>query len=48
MEYLLLFIPPDLFEKGISRQIHEAPVFVAVITVLIGIGTIVAVIPASR
>ncbi len=33
------------FEKGISRRIHEAPVFVAVITVLIGIGTVVAVIP---
>jgi NRAMP (natural resistance-associated macrophage protein)-like metal ion transporter len=33
------------FEKGISRRIHEAPVFVAVITVLIGIGTIVAIIP---
>jgi Mn2+/Fe2+ NRAMP family transporter len=33
------------FEKGISRRIHEAPVFVAVITVLIGIGTVVAIIP---
>jgi Mn2+/Fe2+ NRAMP family transporter len=33
------------FEKGISRRIHEAPVFVGVISVLIGIGTIVAVIP---
>ncbi len=33
------------FEKGISRRIHEAPVFVAVITTLIAIGTIVAVIP---
>src|SRR6476646_4902643 len=33
------------FEKGITRRIHEAPVFVAVITVLIGIGTAVAVIP---
>ena len=33
------------FEKGISRRIHEAPVFVAVITVLIAIGTIVAIIP---
>ncbi len=33
------------FEKGMSHRIHEAPVFVAVITVLIGIGTVVAVIP---
>jgi NRAMP (natural resistance-associated macrophage protein)-like metal ion transporter len=33
------------FEKGMSHRIHEAPVFVAVISVLIGIGTIVAVIP---
>ncbi len=33
------------FEKGINRRIHEAPVFVAVITVLIAIGTVVAVIP---
>jgi Mn2+/Fe2+ NRAMP family transporter len=33
------------FEKGMSHRIHEAPVFVAVITVLIAIGTIVAVIP---
>jgi Mn2+/Fe2+ NRAMP family transporter len=33
------------FEKGISRRIHEAPVFVAVITALIAIGTIVAIIP---
>ncbi|HKV68603.1 MAG TPA: divalent metal cation transporter, partial [Gaiellales bacterium] len=33
------------FEKGINRRIHEAPVFVAVITALILIGTIVAVIP---
>jgi Mn2+/Fe2+ NRAMP family transporter len=33
------------FEKGISRRIHEAPVFVGVITVLIAIGTIVAIIP---
>jgi Mn2+/Fe2+ NRAMP family transporter len=33
------------FEKGISRRIHEAPVFVSVITALIAIGTIVAVIP---
>jgi NRAMP (natural resistance-associated macrophage protein)-like metal ion transporter len=33
------------FEKGISRRIHEAPVFVAVITVLIAIGTVVAIIP---
>jgi Mn2+/Fe2+ NRAMP family transporter len=33
------------FEKGISRRIHEAPVFVAVITVLIAAGTAVAVIP---
>src|SRR6185312_11702737 len=33
------------FEKGISRRIHEAPVFVAVITALIVIGTVVAIIP---
>jgi Mn2+/Fe2+ NRAMP family transporter len=33
------------FEKGINRRIHEAPVFVAVITALILIGTIVAIIP---
>ena len=33
------------FEKGISRRIHEAPVFVAVISVLIAVGTAVAVIP---
>jgi Mn2+/Fe2+ NRAMP family transporter len=33
------------FEKGMSRRIHEAPVFVAVITVLIAVGTAVAVIP---
>jgi NRAMP (natural resistance-associated macrophage protein)-like metal ion transporter len=33
------------FEKGISRNPKEAPVFVATITVLIAIGAIVAVIP---
>jgi Mn2+/Fe2+ NRAMP family transporter len=33
------------FEKGIKHRPREAPVFVAVITVLIAIGTIVAVIP---
>jgi Mn2+/Fe2+ NRAMP family transporter len=33
------------FEKGISRRIHEAPVFVGVISVLIAIGTVVAIIP---
>jgi NRAMP (natural resistance-associated macrophage protein)-like metal ion transporter len=33
------------FEKGISRRIHEAPVFIGVITALIVIGTVVAVIP---
>jgi Mn2+/Fe2+ NRAMP family transporter len=33
------------FEKGISHRPREAPVFVGVITVLIAIGTIVAVIP---
>jgi Mn2+/Fe2+ NRAMP family transporter len=33
------------FEKGMSHRIHEAPVFVAVITVLIAVGTIVAIIP---
>ena len=32
-------------EKGISRRPREAPVFVAVITVLIAIGTAVAVVP---
>lgn len=32
-------------EKGISRRPREAPVFVAVITALIAIGTVVAVIP---
>jgi Mn2+/Fe2+ NRAMP family transporter len=32
-------------EKGISRRPREAPVFVTVITVLIVVGTIVAVIP---
>jgi Mn2+/Fe2+ NRAMP family transporter len=32
-------------EKGISRRPREAPVFVTVITVLIAIGTVVAVIP---
>jgi Mn2+/Fe2+ NRAMP family transporter len=33
------------FEKGISRRIREAPVFVGVLTALIGIGTLVAIIP---
>jgi Mn2+/Fe2+ NRAMP family transporter len=33
------------FEKGISRRPREAPVFVGVITVLILIGTVVALIP---
>ena len=33
------------FEKGISRRINEAPVFVGVITVLIAIGMLVAIIP---
>ena len=33
------------FEKGISRRPREAPVFVGVITVLIAIGTVVALIP---
>jgi Mn2+/Fe2+ NRAMP family transporter len=33
------------FEKGISHRAREAPVFVGVITVLIAIGTLVAVIP---
>ena len=33
------------FEKGISRRAHEAPVFVAVVTALILIGTVVAIIP---
>jgi Mn2+/Fe2+ NRAMP family transporter len=33
------------FEKGISRRVHEAPVFVAVVTALILIGTVVAIIP---
>jgi Mn2+/Fe2+ NRAMP family transporter len=33
------------FEKGISHRPREAPVFVGVITALIGIGTIVAIIP---
>jgi Mn2+/Fe2+ NRAMP family transporter len=33
------------FEKGISRRPREAPVFVGVITVLIGIGTVVALVP---
>src|SRR6202007_2600272 len=33
------------FEKGISRHVHEAPVFGAVITALIGIGTAVAIVP---
>jgi Mn2+/Fe2+ NRAMP family transporter len=34
------------FEKGISHRAREAPVFVAVITSLIAIGTLVALIPA--
>jgi NRAMP (natural resistance-associated macrophage protein)-like metal ion transporter len=33
------------FEKGISRRPRQAPVFVGVITVLIAIGTIVAIVP---
>jgi Mn2+/Fe2+ NRAMP family transporter len=33
------------FEKGISRRPSEAPVFVGVVTVLIAIGTAVALIP---
>ncbi len=33
------------FEKGIKHRPREAPVFVAVITTLIAIGTIVAIIP---
>jgi Mn2+/Fe2+ NRAMP family transporter len=33
------------FEKGISRRAREAPVFVGVITALIGIGTLVAITP---
>lgn len=33
------------FEKGISHRPRQAPVFVAVITILIAIGTIVALIP---
>ena len=33
------------YEKGISRRPREAPVFVGVITVLILIGTVVALIP---
>jgi Mn2+/Fe2+ NRAMP family transporter len=33
------------FEKGISHRAREAPVFVATITALIGIGTVVAIIP---
>ena len=33
------------FEKGISHRAREAPVFVATITALIAIGTIVAIIP---
>ena len=33
------------FEKGIRRRPREAPVFVGVITVLIAIGTVVAMIP---
>ncbi len=33
------------FEKGISHRPREAPVFVGVITVLIGIGTVVALLP---
>jgi Mn2+/Fe2+ NRAMP family transporter len=36
------------FEKGIKHRPREAPVFVGVITVLIAIGTIVALIPAIR
>jgi Mn2+/Fe2+ NRAMP family transporter len=33
------------FEKGIRHRPREAPVFVAVITVLIAVGTLVAIIP---
>jgi Mn2+/Fe2+ NRAMP family transporter len=33
------------FEKGISHRPREAPVFVAVITALIAIGTVVAIVP---
>ena len=33
------------FEKGIKRRPREAPVFVAVITILIAIGTVVAIVP---
>jgi NRAMP (natural resistance-associated macrophage protein)-like metal ion transporter len=33
------------FEKGISHRPREAPVFVGVVTALIGIGTLVAIIP---
>jgi Mn2+/Fe2+ NRAMP family transporter len=33
------------FEKGISRRPREAPVFVGVITVLIGVSAVVAMIP---
>jgi Mn2+/Fe2+ NRAMP family transporter len=33
------------FEKGISHRAREAPVFVAAITTLIAIGTLVAIIP---
>jgi Mn2+/Fe2+ NRAMP family transporter len=33
------------FEKGIRLRPREAPVFVAVITILIAIGTLVAIIP---
>jgi Mn2+/Fe2+ NRAMP family transporter len=33
------------FEKGISRRVREAPVFVSVITALIAVGTLVAVVP---
>jgi len=33
------------FEKGISRRPRQAPVFVGVITALIGIGTLVALLP---
>jgi Mn2+/Fe2+ NRAMP family transporter len=33
------------FEKGLSHRAREAPVFVGVITALIGIGTLVAIIP---
>jgi NRAMP (natural resistance-associated macrophage protein)-like metal ion transporter len=33
------------FEKGLSRRPREAPVFVAIITAMVGIATVVAVIP---